>query len=97
MFRGRVEDCFELPGKGLAVMLTEVEGIPQTGTIVEFLGGHRAIVDVHRNKEGQAIFTPACLPGQKVAPHCTILLEWNSNVPAPTSIRGAPVEEIKLL
>ncbi len=97
-FRGKVQDCFELKGKGLVVMLTEVEGAPAIGTLVDFLGGHRRIVDVGRTStDGQVVSTRDCLTGRPTAPYCTIGLEWPDGVEAPTDIRGATVQEIKLL
>ena len=58
MFKGKITDCFEVPGKGLAVMLTEIEGTPRVGALVDFLGGHRSILDVGQNSaDGQPVST----------------------------------------
>lgn len=98
MYRGKIEDYFMVPGKGLFVMLTEVEGAPKIGMVVDFLGGHRTIKDVGRNStDGQPVSTRDCLTGRPTAPYGGIVLEWADTQPAPEGIRGAEVAEIKLL
>ena len=98
MFRGTITDCFELPGKGLVVMLTDVEGTPQIGTLVDFLGGHRRIIDIGRTAgDGATVSTKDRLTGRPTKPSCTIGLDWPDGAEAPSGIRGATVQEIKLL
>lgn len=98
MFRGSVQDCFEVPGRGLVVMLTEVDGEPSIGTVVGFLGGHRTIVGIGDNgTDGQPISTRDCLTGRTVPPYCAVVLEWPDGVAGPKGIHGAVLEEISLL
>ena len=98
MFHGTITDCFEMRGKGLVVMLTDVEGEPQIGGVVEFFGGHLTIVDVGQNlTDDRTVSTRSCLTGKKVAPYCTVLLEWPEGRPVPEGVYGAPLGEVKLL
>lgn len=87
-----------MPGKGLVLMLTEVEGAPSIGMTVDFLGGHRAIVDIGKNStDGQPVSTRDCLTGRTVAPYGAILLNWTDGTEVPTGIHGAEVKEVVLL
>lgn len=87
-----------MPGKGLVVMLTEVEGTPTLGTVVDFLGGHRTIVDIGKNAtDGQPVSTRDGLTGRTVPPYGTILIDWPEGTPAPNGIQGAEVKEVVLL
>ena len=98
MFQGQITDCFEMPGKGLVVMLTDVQGTPTIGALVDFLGGHRTIVDIGRaTPDGQPVTTRDRVTGQEVPPQGAVVLEWSPETPAPKGIRGAWVKEIKLL
>ncbi|MEL7115686.1 MAG: hypothetical protein AAGP08_08850, partial [Pseudomonadota bacterium] len=98
MFRGIVSDYFVMPGKGLIVMLTEVEGMPKIGSVVDFLGGHLTILEVAKNStDGQFVSTRDCLTGQPVAPYSTIVLKWPADRPAPDGVRGAELAEVALL
>jgi hypothetical protein len=92
MFRGKIQDCFEMPGKGLVVMLAEIEGQPKLGAVVDFLGGHRRIVDI-----GQPVSARDSATEQLIAPEGSVVLDWPEGRPAPQAIRGAEIKEVVLL
>ena len=85
-FRGRITNVFDFPGQeGLAVVLTEIEGMPAVGMSVRLFGRRARILELGRNStDGQPVSRRDCLTGREVAPYGGVLVEWEGKRPKAT-------------
>ncbi|NIZ59473.1 hypothetical protein DL239_00625 [Sedimentitalea sp. CY04] len=94
-FRGLIQDAFHLQNEaGVALSLTQVEGIPEIGMMVSVAGQPATIRDFgHNSTDGQVISSRSCLTGEPCSPYGGIFVEWNKNTPAPEDLCKQWVQE----
>ena len=79
-FRGFIEDAFVLKDKGVAVMLTHVEGMPAVGMRVPVGDQIVTILELGRNStDGQAVSHRSCLTGKPVPGYGSVLMDWKGD------------------
>ncbi|WP_238367069.1 hypothetical protein [Mesobacterium pallidum] len=78
--RGFIEDAFVLKGKGVAVMLTHVEGMPEVAMRV-MVGDHvLTILALGQNStDGQAVSHRPCLTGKPGPGYGGVVVDWPGN------------------
>jgi hypothetical protein len=85
--RGKINNVFVLPVPGLVLNLTEIEGHPKVGEMVQVGSKCCKILELGRNStDGRAVSTRSCLTGRTVAPYGAIRVEWDG--PKPKDLRG---------
>lgn len=94
-FRGLIEDAFSLKDrKGLVLMLTHVEGMPQVDMPVRIAGRKTQILDIGRDStDGQPVSTRTCLTGKPVPAYGSIFVGWTPPCPDTPALRGQWVQE----
>ena len=76
-FSGKIEDAFRLQDKGVVLMLTDVEGSPEEGLILELQNRLVKVLAVGKNStDGKPVSTRNCLTGQPTAPYGSVLVDW---------------------
>ena len=81
MYRGEIEHVFAVPGTGLVLMLTKVEGLPREGMDVLVAGKRHQIKAVATNStDGQPVSNRNCLTLEPTDPYGAIVLD-DLNIP----------------
>ncbi|MEJ8560992.1 hypothetical protein QTO30_06990 [Yoonia sp. GPGPB17] len=91
MFRGQIEDWFNIPKPRFGLMLTRIEGMPKVGMRVQIEGCFGTILELGRNStDGQPVSYRDCVSGMPCAAYGSILVELSEYQPE----RGQWVEEV---
>lgn len=93
-FRGQVDDFFAIADRGLSLSLTNIDGMPRAGIILQ--EGERLckVLELGRNStDGQPVSYRNCLTGAPTPAYGNVLIEWHDELPEPGEFRKMWVVE----
>ncbi|PSL21869.1 hypothetical protein [Shimia abyssi] len=75
-FKGKIEDIWHIPDKGVVLHLNQVEGTPEVGMQVSVAGQTAKIIELGKNStDGKTISDRSCLTGQPTSGYGAILTD----------------------
>ncbi|WP_223424881.1 hypothetical protein [Tateyamaria pelophila] len=93
-FRGQVDSFFAVADRGLALSLTNIEGMPRVGMTLRVGERLCKVLELGRNStDGQPVSYRSCLTGAPTPAYGFVVIEWNDDFPEPVEFRKMWVAE----